>query len=414
MHNLPNLKQIPKRSYISGVPNYANDFILAQIINDNKNSNYLYITANEITLKNSVKSLHKMISDYEVIEYPAWDCQPYDRIGPNSHIQAKRLSALYEMANSSKPLIIVSTYSALLNKVMPIDDLNAISFSIQKDENINQDELLRKLVHAGFRNSSTVTEVGEFSRKGSILDIFLASYAQPVRLDFFGDKIDDIKFFDPLSQTSTKQKIKKVKVVPSAEVILNESNIDCFTTNFAKYFSYDDTQSLVYQETINGVVGNMTMHLLPLYYQNLATIFDYLPNDLNIIIGANAEAALEERVETIKDYYRTRKINFDKLKVKVRDYLPLDPDLLYLSSDIILDYCEKFNNLIFDIKSKGNFDYYIRGADDFHKSSLALKKSAIEIFKAQIDDKINVDKHLIVVICAFNDYSLDQIKHYFS
>ena len=57
-----------------------------------------------------------MISDYEVIEDPAWDCQPYDRIGSNSHIQAKRLSALYEMANSSKPLIIVSTYSALLNK----------------------------------------------------------------------------------------------------------------------------------------------------------------------------------------------------------------------------------------------------------------------------------------------------------
>ncbi len=84
MQNLPNLKQIPKKSYISGVPNYANDFILAQIIKDNKSSNYLYLVANELALKNSAKSLKQMVSAYEIIEYPAWDCQPYDRVAPNT------------------------------------------------------------------------------------------------------------------------------------------------------------------------------------------------------------------------------------------------------------------------------------------------------------------------------------------
>ena len=91
--------------------------------------------------------------------------------------------------------------------------------------------------------------------------------------------------------------------------------------------------------------------------------------------------------------------------------MPLEPDLLYDSSEQILAYLSEYNNLIFDIKRQGNFDYYIKSADDFHKSSLALKKSAIEIFKAQIDDKSYVNKQLIVVITAFNDHSLDQIKH---
>ncbi len=294
---------------------------------------------------------------------------------------------------------------------MPYDELDLMSFKIKTGEKILQDDLLRKLVHAGFRSSSTVTEIGDFSRKGSIVDIFLASYELPVRLDFFGDKLETIKFFDPLTQTSTQDKLSEIKIIPSAEVVLNEANIDYFTTNFTKYFSYDDTQSLVYQETVNGIIGDMSLHLLPLYYKKLASFFDYLPDDLNIVIGANADAALNERVETINDYYRSRKINFDKLKVKVRDYLPLEPDLLYDSSEQILAYLSEYNNLIFDIKRQGNFDYYIKSADDFHKSSLALKKSAIEIFKAQIDDKSYVNKQLIVVITAFNDNSLDQIKH---
>ena len=112
---------------------------------------------------------------------------------------------------------------------------------------------------------------------------------------------------------------------------------------------------------------------MPLFYQNLATIFDYLPSDSNIVIAGGTENALEDRIETISDYYRTRKINFDKLKVKVKDYLPLPPDLLYLNFDEVKSKFSNYNNLTFDLKNQGNFDYDIKAVNDFYKASLALK-----------------------------------------
>ena len=97
MKNALNLKQIPKHTILSGVPNYANDFILANIIKQNNDSNYLYITANDLALKNSKVTLSKILKDYEIVEFPAWDCQPYDRVSPNAQISVLRMNALYKM-----------------------------------------------------------------------------------------------------------------------------------------------------------------------------------------------------------------------------------------------------------------------------------------------------------------------------
>ncbi|MBT4922592.1 MAG: transcription-repair coupling factor [Rickettsiales bacterium] len=408
-HSL-NLKQIPKKSYISGVPLWVNDFIFSKIIKDNSKANYLYITCNDVTLEQSYKALSKMVSGFELIKFPAWDCQAYDRVSPNSGVQSARLKALYNISTSSKPKIIITSYHALLNRVMPAETLKSVSFEISKGEILSQDDLIRQLVRAGYKNSNSVTEAGEFSRKGSILDVYLPSYDKPLRIDFFGDKIDLIKYFDPLTQISTGKVIKAITVIPALEVILNEANINNFSTNFTKYFSYDDTQATVYQDTINNVLSPVALHLMPLFYEKMVTLFDYLPRSLNVVIGSSAEDSLSERLDTINDYYKTRKINYDKLKVRVKDYLPIPPELLYLNAAEITEHLANYNNLIFDIKAQGNFHYDITSSIDCYKSSLVQKKHTIDILKAYLDDHTRDHKNLIIVICAYSQHSLEQLQ----
>ena len=136
--------------------------------------------------------------DIEVLEFPAWDCQAYDRVSPNTAIAARRMTVLSRLArsksSSERPRIISTTVSALVQRVPPLERIAADSFSAAPGNSVSTDELVGWLETNGYLRSDTVRDTGEYAVRGGIVDLFPPGMPQPVRLDFFGHTLE----FDPL------------------------------------------------------------------------------------------------------------------------------------------------------------------------------------------------------------------------
>ena len=158
-------------------------------------------------------ALHDLLEffapDVQVINFPAWDCLPYDRVSPNAEIVAQRvhaLTGLLEWQKSDKflPRILLTTVNAVLQRVTPRAALKEASFIAAKGERIDLDALQSFMEHNGYQRTETVREAGEYAMRGGIIDLFPPGYEKPVRLDLFGDEIEKIRCFDAMSQRSTR------------------------------------------------------------------------------------------------------------------------------------------------------------------------------------------------------------------
>jgi transcription-repair coupling factor (superfamily II helicase) len=139
--------------------------------------------------------------DIEILDFPAWDCQPYDRVSPDAAISARRILALARLARSSgttgRPRVITTTVNALTQRVPPKDKVAKDSFSAAPGNVVDRGELIGWLETNGFTRASSVRDTGEYAVRGGILDLFPPGSPQPVRLDFFGDALESILVFDP-------------------------------------------------------------------------------------------------------------------------------------------------------------------------------------------------------------------------
>ena len=159
-----------------------------------------------------------------VIQFPAWDTVPYDRIGPNSEIVAERIAALARLAAASRkdPTLVLTTVNAILQRVPPREFIRRSLKTIAPGQRIDMGQLIQRLNLAGFTRSGTVMEPGEYAVRGGILDLFPPGRASPVRLDFFGDTLEHIKAFDPDTQR-TGRIVQRMSLMPISEVAFGEA-----------------------------------------------------------------------------------------------------------------------------------------------------------------------------------------------
>ena len=163
--------------------------------------------------------------DVAHIEFPAWDCLPYDRVSPSHDIAAKRVSALTELMAWQQdgkylPRIVVTTVNAILQRVTPKEVLHDASFIATKGSRLDLDFLQSFLTINGYVRTDTVREAGEFAVRGGIVDIFPPDYEFPVRIDLFGDEIDSIRSFDAVTQR-TEGKQDNFTLKPVTEFFLD-------------------------------------------------------------------------------------------------------------------------------------------------------------------------------------------------
>ena len=275
------------------------------------------------------KALSFFAPEFQLLEFPAWDCLPYDRVSPNAVAIAQRMTTLSRLARvrgRDKPSVLMTTVNAALQRVPARDFVATHALSVAPGNVIGMQGIVGWLELNGFVRASTVREPGEYAVRGGILDLYPPGMDMPVRLDFFGDALETIRSFDAQTQISEEQ-LRGLDLVPVAEFQLVTETIRRFRTGYVAQFGATTPDDLLYEAVSEGRRYPGIEHWLPLFHDKLETIFDYLP-DTPLALEHLAEDAAHERFTQIADYYDARR---DALKQGATPpYKPLPPERLYL------------------------------------------------------------------------------------
>ncbi|AHA27958.1 transcription-repair coupling factor [Candidatus Liberibacter americanus] len=331
------IKDYNKNINISHVVPGSEAFVIAEIAISGQS--VVYIDSDERSLL-KIKEIIKFINpEINVMIFPSWDCLPYDRVSPSPNIMADRFACFSHFLSfnpQKETCIILTTVSALmLRSIYPIMS-DSYKFLLRSGDKIEMTNIINKLEINGFQRVNTVYEVGEYAVRGGIIDVYVPSEKNPVRLDFFGDILEGIRLFDPDNQLTIK-KISSIEINTLSEVVLNPENISRFRENYLSNFGAVNQEDSLYTSISQGRRYPGMEHWLPLFHKNLDTVFTYLA-DFYIVANDIIKDAAYKRSQLIQDYYEARCSYFaDKNKSVV--YKPILPEMLYL------DY-QQFNSML--------------------------------------------------------------------
>jgi transcription-repair coupling factor (superfamily II helicase) len=269
--------------------------------------------------------------EIEVLEFPAWDCLPYDRSSPHAGIVAQRMMTLARLARikgRDRPAVALTSVNAALQRVPPRDLVARQSLSAGPGNVLPMAGITQWLDLNGFNRASTVREPGDYAVRGGIIDLYAPGMEAPVRLDFFGDTLESIRRFDSETQR-TSEDVQKLDLVPMAEFQLTSETIRLFRTGYVAQFGAASPDDALYQAVSEGRRFAGMEHWLPLFHQRLETIFDYLAGT-PLVLEPLAEEAAHERLAQIADYYEARRQTIDQPGGGA-PYKPLPPEKLYLA-----------------------------------------------------------------------------------
>lgn len=304
--------------------------VLSSKINDKKGM--VYVAADGQKLPELKDGLTFYAPWLEVIELPAWDCLPYDRVSPSNNVTAKRINTLNRLARldeEEKPLLVLTTVNALIQKCVPRAQMKRHALQVVPGHAISMDKIVNWLEVNGFERMVTVRDRGEYAVRGGILDLFAPGTEEPIRLDFFGDTLESIRSFDMASQRTIGQ-LKSVSLTPMSEVTLDEAFISRFRTGYVARFGAATREDALYQAVSEGRRFAGTEHWLGLFHEKLEPVSDYFSNMLVLADQTGMDAA-KLRIDQIEDHFKARE---EALEVAIDNgapYKPLPPELLYLS-----------------------------------------------------------------------------------
>ncbi|HEX8568566.1 MAG TPA: DEAD/DEAH box helicase, partial [Caulobacteraceae bacterium] len=327
------LKRIAKedgRLYVAGAPEGFDALVMADAARA-RGGVSCFVASDHARATAFMDALAFFAPDLEVLHFPSWDCLPYDRMGPSAAVAAQRMAALSQLAHRLKKdpaLLVVTSTGALMQRLPPMDVVKSAGFSAKPNEDVEVSVLERYFARNGYSRASTVSEKGEYAIRGGVIDVFPPGAEEPVRLDLFGDTLETIRTFDPLTQRSTGNK-DRVDLLPVSEILLDQATVARFRKGFIKRFGAV-TDDPLYVTVSESARRQGMEHWLPLFYERLDTLFDYLGDDALIAFDHQAKEAREERLGTVKDYYDNRHA---ALLDRTGSYRPLPREELYLTAE---------------------------------------------------------------------------------
>ena len=224
----------PGRRDVGGVPEGVDVLLASELASAGKT--VLLVLRDDAGLSRRASIAAFFAPSTDIVELPAWDCLPYDRVSPRRAIIGQRLAALGQLtAPAPKGRVVLTTVSAILQKVPPRAYLQGAGRTLEKGTRVDPDDMIRELERFGFNRIETVTEPGEFAVRGGIVDVYPAGAGGPVRLDFFGDELDTLRAFDPATQRSTGE-ISSALLAPVSEAPLDDAAIARFRAQYHELF----------------------------------------------------------------------------------------------------------------------------------------------------------------------------------
>ncbi len=236
-----------------------------------------------------------------VSHFVEWETLPYDSFSPHQDIISQRLQVLSELPAQENGIVIASVPS-LLQRLPPIDYVASRSLTLIKGQILERQAFVDKLVSSGYLRVSQVDEHGEFAIRGSLLDIFPMGSVAPLRIDFFDDDIESLRFFDPESQLSGET-VDGVQILPAREIPLDSASIKKFRENYRERFEGQPSRSRVYREVSDGIAHGGIEYYLPLFFESTSTLVDYLPDGAILFIPADCSQILNKAWQDILERY---------------------------------------------------------------------------------------------------------------
>ncbi|MFC0283339.1 transcription-repair coupling factor [Camelimonas abortus] len=375
----------------------------------------VYVARDGRRLQLAESGLAFVAPDIEVLTFPSWDCQPYDRVSPSSAVTARRMTVLARLARTrstrERPRIVLTTVNALTQRVPPRARIAGETFSAAPGNAVDMSLLVKWLEINGFTRTGTVRDTGEYAQRGGILDLYAPGAAAPVRLDFFGDTLESIRAFDPETQRTTGQ-LRSLDLVPMSEAQLTTETIARFRQAYVAAFGAATRDDALYETVSEGRRHPGMEHWLPLFHRGMDTLFDYLAG-APFVLDEQLEDAAFERISQIEDYYEAR---LAALKAGTgAPYKPVRPETLYLTREEWrrrigeLDYAEVSAFARPETPSARVIDLGVRQARSFAPERADEGVNVFEAAAAHLRDLAAGGRR--VVVAAWSEGSRERLAH---
>jgi len=265
--------------------------------------------------------------EHNLFNFPDWETLPYDLFSPHDEIISARLNAMQKLSQAKQGLLIVPV-TTLMQRLTPKNWVQANCFDLKAGDLLDITEFRQRLIDGGYRSVDQVLGHGEFAQRGSLIDIFPMGSKNPIRIDLFDDEIESLRVFEPDNQR-TLEKTEKIKILPAREFPLDTETINNFRSRFRQQFSGDPQKSTVYTSVSQGVPCGGIEYYLPLFFEQLETLFDYLPDDALF-------CQLHDALNQADDFFAATQLRFEQ-RSHDQSRPVVEPGQLYLNAQELDD-----------------------------------------------------------------------------
>ncbi|HEV7813966.1 MAG TPA: transcription-repair coupling factor, partial [Janthinobacterium sp.] len=328
---------------------------------------------------------------------PDWETLPYDQFSPHQDLVSGRLATLHEIQTGQCDVLVVPATTALV-RLAPPSFLAAYTFFFKQGETLDEARLKTQLTLAGYTHVSQVMSPGEYSVRGGLIDLFPMGSALPYRLDLFGDTIETIRTFDADTQRSLYP-VREVRLLPGREFPMDEAARTTFRGRWREQFEGDPSRSVVYKDISSGIASAGIEYYLPLFFEQTATLFDYLPQDATLALVGDIDHAIKRFWTDTQSRYRFLKAD--------RERPILAPEALFLSDENFFALAKPFGRWAISRDAGGT------------ASELSAAVPNIAVNRRADDPLANLRAYLLqagrrVMICAESNGRRETLQQYFT
>ena len=238
--------------------------------------------------------------------FPDWETLPYDTFSPHQDLISERLATLWRISQRDKETgadVVILPATTALYRLAPPSFLAGYTFQFKVKQKLDEAKLKSQLTLAGYSHVTQVVSPGEYAVRGGLIDLFPMGSLVPFRVDLFDDEIDSIRTFDPDSQRSLYP-VPEVRLLPGREFPMDDAARSKFRSRWRELLEGDPTKSRIYKDIGNGVATAGIEYYLPLFFDETATVFDYVGADATVVLHGDLESAFQRFWQDTKDRYR--------------------------------------------------------------------------------------------------------------
>jgi transcription-repair coupling factor (superfamily II helicase) len=319
---LPSLPATAGKQHWGNLPGAALSLAIAEAASSAKRFTLL-LTADSQSAERLQEELSFFAPSLPVLHFPDWETLPYDLFSPHQDIISQRIAALYRLPELKHGILVVPITTAL-HRLAPKRFLLGSSLVMQVGQRLEVNQMRVNLEAAGYRCVDTVYEHGEFAVRGALIDLFPMGSSQPYRIDLFDDEIETLRTFDPETQRSI-DKVESIKLLPAREFPLEKKAVTDFRGRFRERFDVDFRRCPIYQDLSTGITPAGIEYYLPLFFEETATLFDYLPQDTQVFSLPGVEKAAEHFWSDARNRYEERRVDPERPLLPPADiFLPVE------------------------------------------------------------------------------------------